>query len=186
MVQKLIATIVAWLRQRPRGQQLMIGWDGHLSGWTTYDIAGHADYQGNITDLFVFPDQAFAVVYASHVLEHVDYFKARQSLSEIFRVLQPGGTFYVAVPDVENLARGLKNPNYAVVRNALDVIFGVYREGSRLDDHKYGYTYRTLKHELEQTGFVKVRRFTPFLDDCTRHQITHRISSSLNLVCQRP
>lgn len=52
-----------------------------------------------------FPDAQFDVVYHSHTLEHVPRDEARSFLSEQRRVLRPGGTLRVVVPDLEGSAR---------------------------------------------------------------------------------
>jgi predicted SAM-dependent methyltransferase len=52
-----------------------------------------------------FPDEAFDVVYHSHVLEHFSQPRARVFLRECLRVLKPGGTLRVAVPDLEQKAK---------------------------------------------------------------------------------
>src|SRR5579871_4867054 len=49
-----------------------------------------------------FPDRAFDVVIASHSLEHIDPLDA--ALQEIGRVIRPGGSMYVAVPDASTLS----------------------------------------------------------------------------------
>jgi SAM-dependent methyltransferase len=51
-----------------------------------------------------FPDQTFDVVYHSHFLEHIPKEAAPGFLSECRRVLKPGATLRVAVPDLELLA----------------------------------------------------------------------------------
>jgi len=52
-----------------------------------------------------FPDGVFDVVYHSHVLEHIEREAVPGFLSECLRVLKPGGTLRVVVPDLERLAR---------------------------------------------------------------------------------
>ncbi len=52
-----------------------------------------------------YPDRAFDVVYHSHVLEHIEREAAQGFLSECHRVLTPGGTLRVVVPDLERLSR---------------------------------------------------------------------------------
>lgn len=51
-----------------------------------------------------FPDGAFAVVYHSHVLEHLDPEQGARLLGECGRVLEPGGLVRVVVPDLETKA----------------------------------------------------------------------------------
>jgi predicted SAM-dependent methyltransferase len=50
-------------------------------------------------------DETASVVYASHVLEHLDRSRARSFLAEARRVLIPGGVLRLAVPDLDRLAR---------------------------------------------------------------------------------
>jgi predicted SAM-dependent methyltransferase len=50
-----------------------------------------------------FPDGDVAVVYLSHVLEHIDRRHVMGFLHEVRRVLRPGGLFRVAVPDLERI-----------------------------------------------------------------------------------
>lgn len=52
-----------------------------------------------------FPDEQFDVVYHSHLLEHFPRPQARAFLRETYRVLKPGGTTRIAVPDLERIAR---------------------------------------------------------------------------------
>ncbi len=57
-----------------------------------------------------FPDSSFDLVWARHVVEHsiFPYF----TLSEMNRVLKPGGVFYLEVPAAETAARHENNPNH--------------------------------------------------------------------------
>src|SRR5262249_17774155 len=59
----------------------------------------------DIRDGLRFPDESFEVVYHSHVLEHLPPLDGRRLLRECYRVLKPGGTIRVAVPDLEEIAR---------------------------------------------------------------------------------
>ncbi len=52
--------------------------------------------QGNIVHGLPFPDRAFDIVVCSHILEHLEY--PDQFVSEIERVLRPGGLLVVGVP----------------------------------------------------------------------------------------
>jgi predicted SAM-dependent methyltransferase len=52
-----------------------------------------------------YEDGRFDVVYHSQVLEHIPKDKALAFMRECFRVLAPGGTLRVVVPDLENIAR---------------------------------------------------------------------------------
>jgi SAM-dependent methyltransferase len=62
-------------------------------------ISPHAMVKMDITDIDL-PDSSFDIVYCSHILEHVtDDLKA---MSEMVRVLKPGGLALIQVPISEN------------------------------------------------------------------------------------
>ena len=44
-------------------------------------------------------DNKYKLVFASHVLEHVPWYRVDAALSEVYRILQPGGCFEVYVPN---------------------------------------------------------------------------------------
>lgn len=46
------------------------------------------------------PDRSVAVIYSSHMVEHLDRAEARRFLAETRRVLIPGGIIRIAVPDL--------------------------------------------------------------------------------------
>ncbi|MBI4890232.1 MAG: methyltransferase domain-containing protein [Acidobacteria bacterium] len=50
-------------------------------------------------------DRSVAVVYCSHLLEHLECEDASRLVGEAFRVLEPGGVFRVVVPDLEMIVR---------------------------------------------------------------------------------
>lgn len=51
------------------------------------------------------PDEACDVVFCSHVFEHIPHVKLPIVLSEINRVLKPGGILRILTPDLEKIAR---------------------------------------------------------------------------------
>lgn len=52
-----------------------------------------------------FADGSFEVIYASHVLEHLPWYKVAATLGEWWRLLEPGGRLEVWVPDGLKIAR---------------------------------------------------------------------------------
>jgi SAM-dependent methyltransferase len=75
--------------------------------WTNVDFAPDdpAVLSHDLRKGIPFPDEEFDVVYHSHVLEHFGRRAARDFLRECLRVLKPGGTLRVAVPDLERIAK---------------------------------------------------------------------------------
>lgn len=52
-----------------------------------------------------FPDNSFDLVYSSHVLEHFKRAETQAVLDEWVRIVKPGGTLRISVPDFESLIR---------------------------------------------------------------------------------
>jgi SAM-dependent methyltransferase len=58
----------------------------------------------DVVDGLPFGDGSFDAVYCSHMLEHLESQQGLALLAEMRRVLRPGGTVRVAVPDLETIA----------------------------------------------------------------------------------
>lgn len=72
--------------------------------WVTLNSLGTADYKAEWgTNPLPFDDNTFSLVYASHVLEHIPWFKTIDALQEVHRILQPGGVVEIWVPNFEYL-----------------------------------------------------------------------------------
>ena len=54
---------------------------------------------GDVTDLSRFADRSFDVVFASNLLEHLDWTQLEQCLDEVRRVLKPTGHFLAVQPN---------------------------------------------------------------------------------------
>jgi len=75
----------------------------------------------DVTEPWPFEAESFDVVYSSHVLEHLHPDQASHFLSEARRVLRPGGTIRLAVPDLERIAQAYLRA-LAEVRRRRDAI----------------------------------------------------------------
>ena len=75
--------------------------------WTNLDMrpASPKVIKHDLRTPLPFDARAFDAVYHSHVLEHLPRADGEQFLGECWRVLRPGGTIRVVVPDLEMLAR---------------------------------------------------------------------------------
>ena len=68
--------------------------------WITADCRPGSDYLffwG--IDRLPCEDGTFDLIYSSHCLEHVPWFNTKHAIAEVFRLLKPGGTFRVHVPN---------------------------------------------------------------------------------------
>lgn len=69
------------------------------SGYTTVDIRETADYVADLNDGIPLPDNSVGVLNASHILEHLT--DKTKIMSEIHRVLAPGGWAFIEVPSTD-------------------------------------------------------------------------------------
>ncbi|MEM9139215.1 MAG: class I SAM-dependent methyltransferase [Pseudomonadota bacterium] len=77
--------------------------------YRTADINALFDLRLDITDMDL-ADASIDMIMANHVLEHVDDQKA---LTEIYRVLRPGGQAVITVPIYEGVDETYENPAHA-------------------------------------------------------------------------
>lgn len=147
------------------GINLHIGGLLRAPGWTVFDAlpGSHVDVVGDCRDMSQLADGSCAVVYASHVLEHLGYDKDLfTAVNEIFRVLQPGGQFLVSVPDLDTLCALLVDKSlppedrFFVMR----MLFGG-RE-TEYDIHYVGLNEEFLRAYLIPVGFVDIARVEGF------------------------
>lgn len=145
--------------------RLHIGGQVRAAGWTVVDaLPGPAvDIVGDIRDLGFLRDGAAVEIYASHVLEHLDYQgELPRALAECRRVLAPGGLLKASVPDLVTLssliADGRTTPDerFALMR----MLFGGQTDA--FDYHKVGLDYAILGGFLMQAGFSALRRVADF------------------------
>lgn len=69
------------------------------------------DYNVNLEDCMEFPidDNEFSLVFSSHTLEYLSDDAVKNTLSEIHRILQPGGIVRLNVPDVNIFKQKYEN-----------------------------------------------------------------------------
>lgn len=93
--------------QADETQRLNVGCGRHFHpAWRNIDLVSvdPAVEQYDIRRGLPGPDQRYAAVYHSHVLEHLEPDQGRRLLSECLRVLKPGGVLRIVVPDLERIA----------------------------------------------------------------------------------
>jgi predicted SAM-dependent methyltransferase len=144
-------------------------------GWTTVDLSRGADLYWNLLKPLPFPAGSVATVYSSHVLEHFRYKDLLRLLADCKRILKPGGTFSVSVPDASIYVRGyldgsgFDRSQYLLYKPAvlsdcrMDIInYIAYMDGH----HRYMFDAENLLALLARVGFVNVaaRPFDPARD----------------------
>ena len=80
-----------------------------LLGFETLDIVGgpNVDYVYDAAKPLPFKDNTFDLIYASHVLEHIPWYKTEEVLKKWVRILKPGRQLEIWVPDGLKICKAL-------------------------------------------------------------------------------
>ena len=169
--------------------KLHIGSRARAEGWTTFDIepGPGVDIVGNCKDLSALADESVETIYASHVLEHLGYqADLKRALREWLRVLRPGGTAMISVPDLDILCRLFVDPRVSPEDRlyVMRMMFGGQQEPS--DFHHVGLNFDFLHYYLADAGFAGVRRVPSFgLFADTSASAFKGVPISLNVVAEK-
>ncbi len=127
-----------------------------------------------IYDLSMFANNSVDLVYASHVMEHIPRDKFKTTLTEWRRVLKPGGTLRLAVPDFDALVEIYKSDNKNVDRVTNQVLGG---QGSVYNIHYSLWNFKKAELILKNLGFKNTRRWSP--DKVNHHNFKDRASRTI-------
>lgn len=135
----------------------------HIPGFVHVDLDEHphVDHCHAIDQLPMFENDSIELIYACHALEYFDREEAVTVLSEWRRVLRPGGTLRLAVPDFEALIQvygdaGGLGPVLGPLYGRMEI---VGPDGRGLLYHKTVYDFADLRALLGASGFANVRRY---------------------------
>jgi predicted SAM-dependent methyltransferase len=169
--------------------RLHIGGVEPRAGWSILNVqpGPHVDYIGECTDLSRFVDGSIDEVYASHVYEHLGYQQELPlALSEIHRILKPGGLLRIAVPDLDILCQLFVHPSLSLQDrfHVMRMIFGGQMD--LFDFHKVGLNWLILCDFLDKAGFTSARRIESFglFEDCSTIKFAGH-SISLNVEARK-
>ncbi|MFP4029830.1 MAG: class I SAM-dependent methyltransferase [Candidatus Brocadiia bacterium] len=152
-----------------------------VEGFEVLDAAGQpgVDYVYDASKPLPFSDETFELIHASHVLEHIPWYKIREVLREWTRILQRGGQMEIWVPDglkvsqvivdYENNPRDKKKPEHPYPLNperepckwADWHLFGYgagVRAGVSANWHRALFTPRYLKEVMQQVGLKEISK----------------------------
>jgi predicted SAM-dependent methyltransferase len=146
------------------------GGQGH-PGWVNVDVMRHHSDQSLPWDLrrsLPFRDGQVALVFAEHVLEHLEFREeVPRLLRELHRVLAPGGRVRIIVPDGERWLRayasddpaawaGLGVPELpADTPTRMALVNHVFHQHG---EHYFAYDFETLTYVLAGAGFTTIER----------------------------
>lgn len=135
------------------------------------------DYVWDATREMPFASDTFALIYASHILEHVAWYQTLAVLKEWVRILRPGGSLEIWVPNGLKICKAFvdaetsgadpfENDPWTRFNDERDPCKWVcgriftYGDGTgRIDDpnwHRALFSPRYLQKALEQAGLVDV------------------------------
>lgn len=147
----------------------------HIPGWINVDVFP-APLAMNMLWRTPFAADSACYVFASHVLEHLFYPRDVSAfLSEVRRVLAPGGVLRIVVPDIESCIEAYSSKDRTFFASRRETWSWWPQNATRLEDflayagagaepaylfesHKYGYDLETLTKVLSEAGFVGVER----------------------------
>ena len=172
-------------------RKLHIGGTVKSAGWEVLNAnpAPYVDHVCNANDLSQFAADTFDAIYASHVVEHLDY---KDELNDALigwkRVLVPGGKVYVSVPDLDAIAGLLLDKDGLSVDerfHAMRMLFGGHVD--RYDYHVVGLNEEFLGYFLTASGFVNIEKVEGFgLFDDASDLVFKGVAVSLNMVGEKP
>jgi predicted SAM-dependent methyltransferase len=172
-------------------RKLHIGGHSEAVGWEVLDAnpGPVVNHVCNAGDLQRFADDTFSEIYASHVAEHFDYKNDLLStLKEWRRVMTPGGTLYVSVPDLDVLARLFLDRASLSFQDRFMVMRMIF--GGHTDKHDYhlvGLNEEFLTDVLRAAGFIGARKVADFgLFRDTSSMAFKGVAISLNMICSKP
>ena len=101
------------------------------------------------------PDSSVDFIFSSHMLHHLYRDEALKLLREALRVLKPGGTIRIAVPDLELIMALYREGKR---EQALEYFFYSKAPRSNLSRRCYQYDFTLLKNLMDEAGLRNVRR----------------------------
>tara|TARA_R110002096_G_scaffold380788_1_gene574693 strand:- start:995 stop:1534 length:540 start_codon:yes stop_codon:yes gene_type:complete len=134
------------------------GWRNFGSDWIHVDGGDyeHLDHK-DISNL-IYDDNSVDLIYASHVIEYFDREEVISVLKEWHRVLKPGGTLRLAVPDFFAMTKLYFVDEYPL-EEILGPLYGKMDMGDEKIYHKTTYDESDLRRLLSTLGFKNFRRY---------------------------
>ena len=125
---------------------------------------------GDIIKGLPVPEQSCELIYCSHVLEHLSLQDLRIALKNTYKILRPGGIFRFVIPDLEYAIKQYINDKseFAALNFMKNTLLGkekrvrglkgLFLEWLGNSQHLWMWDYKSIKKELEEVGFKKIRR----------------------------
>jgi predicted SAM-dependent methyltransferase len=106
------------------------------------------------------PDESLDGIFCEHVFEHFDFAQGQSILRQALRVLRPGGSMRIIVPDGGKIVRSYcSSPSELLSHRktetslAMDAVNSYFRQRY---EHQFIYDWPLLEHQLKAAGFDQV------------------------------
>ena len=130
-----------------------------LPGWVNVDLLGMgSDLAWDLRRRLPFPDASAQAAFLEHVIEHFTLADALVLLEECHRILRPGGTIRVGVPDLGRYIRSYTGDRELIEQarpNRPTSLLAV-AEVTQFHGNRSAYDAETLVMLLGEAGFVDV------------------------------
>ncbi len=147
-----------------------------MDGWLSLGLEPEHDIHSDIRVLPL-PDASVDEAIAIHVVEHLAPWDVVPALTEWCRVLKPGATLALELPDLLKCCRAV-----LAGRGPRDGLWGLYGEPLKEEElmlHRWGYTPESLSALLKEGGFVKIKSRNPQFH-------AQRLDRDMRLECRKP
>jgi predicted SAM-dependent methyltransferase len=148
--------------------------DDIRENYTNIDLYNpKAEVKCNVNSL-PYEDNEVDEIFASHIIEHADYYEAKRWLKEWHRVLKSGGKLVIETPDFYNSCVKFTQlkPEERIT------MFGHFFAKSWVEGetHKFLYDAESLYYQLSEAGFKDVKFEEPTM---------HIANPNLRAVCTK-
>ncbi len=153
--------------------RLQIGAGPHpAEGWLNSDLLSGDVYLDLLFKLPL-PSESFAYAYGEHVIEHLPEQRGLSAMTELHRILRPGGVLRMTTPDLRKIIALYEDRNPVIScaeyrefldiasRNTHDRPCQMFNTFMYSWGHRFIYDEEELKAKLVQAGFVDVVRREP-------------------------
>lgn len=130
--------------------------NGRIHGFLTMDLRDgpDTDIVGDCSDLNRFSDRSVEAVYASNILEHFSLQRTGEVLKEWQRVLRPGGSLFISVPDFDATVK-----LYQKIGLTLWINYHLMGDQKHPLNYHYSlFNFSSLAKQLIDAGFSDVKR----------------------------
>ena len=138
------------------GPRILPGWV-NIDGWNFPGI----NFETDLRQPLPLSDASCQLIFTEHVFEHIDAESRLPVLRELLRVLQPGGTLRIVVPDCEQFVNAYIRRDAAWFQTALGCPVG-RAEGLNkvftMHTHRVIDDWESLSAALRQAGFSRIER----------------------------